>query len=86
MANGHRFVARRFHPETDEEHAEQPYYEVSAERQAVKTASPGATTTLGGSVLQTMAVCDADLMHTSHISDEEELRFQLGVANIRPRT
>ena len=79
-ANGHRFVARRFHPETDEEHAEKPYYEVSAEHQAVKAASPGAVTTLGGSVLQTMAVCDADLMHTSHISDEEELRFQLGVA------
>ena len=79
-ANGHRFVARRFHPETDEEHAENPYYEVSAEHQAVKAASPGAVTTLGGSVLQTMAVCDADLMHTSHISDEEELRFQLGVA------
>ena len=27
-----------------------------------------------------MAVCDTDLIHTSHISDEEELRFQLGVA------
>ena len=79
-ANGHRFVARRFHPETDEEHAEKPYYEVSVEHQAVKAASPGAATTLSGSVLQTMAVCDADLMHTSHISDEEELRFQLGVA------
>ena len=79
-ANGHRFVARRFHPETDQEHAEMPYYEVSAERQAVRAASPGASTTLGGSVLQTMAVCDADLIHSSHISDEEELRFQLGVA------
>ena len=79
-ANGHRFVARRFHPETDKERAEMPYYEVSAEHQAVKAASPGAGTTLGGGVLQTMAVCDADLIHTSHISDEEELRFQLGVA------
>ena len=27
-----------------------------------------------------MAVCDTDLIHTSHISDEEDLRFQLGVA------
>ena len=27
-----------------------------------------------------MAVCDADLIHTSHISDEEDLRFQLAVA------
>ena len=79
-ANGHRFVARRFHPETDKEHAETPYYEVSAEHQAVKAASAGAGASLGGGVLQTMAVCDADLLHTSHISDEEELRFQLGVA------
>ena len=79
-ANGHRFVARRFHREVDEKHAEMPYYEVSAERQAVKGASPGAAATLGASVLQTMAVCDADLIHTSHISDDEELRFQLGVA------
>ena len=23
-----------------------------------------------------MAVCDADLIHTSHISDEEDLRFR----------
>ena len=79
-ANGHRFVARRFHPETDEEHAEKPYFEVSTEHQAVKAATPGVSSTLGGSSLQTMAICDADLMHTSHISDDEELRFQLGVA------
>ena len=79
-ANGHRFVARRFHPETDKEHADMPYYEVSVEHQAVKAASPGAGASLGGGVLQTMAVCDVDLLHSSHISDEEELRFQLGVA------
>ena len=79
-ANGHRFVARRFHREVDEEHAEMPYYEVSAERQAVRAASPGAGAALGGRLLQTMAVCDADLIHSSHISDEEDLRFQLGVA------
>jgi len=35
---------------------------------------------LGGQVLRAMTVCDADLIHTSHISDEEDLRFQLGVA------
>ena len=31
-------------------------------------------------MLQTIAVCDVDLVHQSHISDEEELRFQMGVA------
>jgi SOS-response transcriptional repressor LexA len=35
---------------------------------------------LGTTVLQTIAVCDVDLVHQSHISDEEELRFQMGVA------
>ena len=35
---------------------------------------------LAGQRLRAMAVCDADLIHSSQISDEEELRFQLGVA------
>ena len=77
-ANGHKFVARRFHRQPGQEHAEMPFYEVSVEHQAVKETS-GANSTFGA-VIQTMAVCDADLIHTSHISDEEDLRFQLGVA------
>ena len=77
-ANGHKFVARRFHREPGQEHAEMPFYEVSLEHQAVKETS-GSNSTFG-TVIQTMAVCDADLIHTSHISDEEDLRFQLGVA------
>ena len=79
-ANGHRFVARRFRREPGEQQAEMPFFEVSLERQAVKEAGRGDASTLGGHVLQTMAVCDADLVHRSHISDEEEFRFQMGVA------
>ena len=80
-ANGHRFVARRFHRDLGEDRAEMPVYAVSAERQALRPAGPGeGASPLGGQVLQTMSVCDADLVHTSHISDEEDLRFQLGVA------
>ena len=79
-ANGHRFVARRFHRDTGEEHAEMPFYEVSTAHQAVTPSRHGEGSLLGGHVLKTMAVCDADLIHTSHISDEEDLRFQLGVA------
>ena len=79
-ANGHRFVARRFHRDVNEEHAEMPWYEVSTEHQAVTPSRHGEGSLLGGHVLRTMAVCDADLIHTSHISDEEDLRFQLGVA------
>jgi hypothetical protein len=80
-ANGNRFVARRFHRDVDEERSEMPCFELSMERQAVKETNVGAVpSSLGGSVLQTIAVCDVDLIHQSHISDEEELRFQMGVA------
>jgi hypothetical protein len=41
----------------------------------------GTTATgLGTQVIQAISVCDVDLVHQSHISDEEELRFQLPVA------
>jgi hypothetical protein len=54
---------------------------VSTERQAVKetsaTRAPGSP---GAAVLPAIAVCDVDLTHQSHISDDEELRFQMGVA------
>lgn len=80
-ANGNRFVARRFQREADESHAEMPVFEVSIERQAVKETSatrpPGGA---GAAILPAIAVCDVDLVHQSHISDEEELRFQIGVA------
>ena len=89
-ANGHRFVARRFRRDlhgapgagsrTGGDRADMPYYEVSVQRQAVRETRPGETSSLSGTLLQTMAVCDTDLIHTSHISDEEDLRFQLGVA------
>lgn len=79
-ANGHRFVARRFQRDFSDEHVEMPVYEVSAQYQAVKEMAAGASTTsLGGRVLRAMAVCDVDLVHNSHISDDEDLRFQLGV-------
>lgn len=80
-ANGNRFVARRFHRDIDEQKAEMPQFEVSTERQAVKPTNAGGTNSgLGSTLLRTIAVCDVDLTHQSHISDEEYLRFQMGVA------
>ena len=79
-ANGHRFVARRFHRDFSDEHVEMPVYEVSAEHQAVKEMTAGVSSSLGGQAVRAMAVCDVDLVHSSHISDDEEVRFQLGVA------
>lgn len=80
-ANGNRFVARHFHRDVDEQRIEMPFFEVSTEHQAVKETSAGAdASALGATVLPTIAVCDVDLVHQSHISDEEELRFQMPVA------
>ncbi len=83
-ANGHRFVARRFHREANrgggQAQAEMPHYEVSPQRQAVQESAPGGGSMLGAEVLQAMETCDADLVYAAHISDEEDLRFQLGVA------
>ena len=80
-ANGNRFVARRFHRDVDERRAEMPAFEVSIERQAVKETYAGAVgSSLGAALLQAIPVCDVDLLHWSHIADDEMLRFQLGVA------
>jgi SOS-response transcriptional repressor LexA len=80
-ANGNRFVARRFHRSADESASETPFFEVMVERQAVKPTNLSSTASrLGTQVISAIAVCDVDLVHQSHISDDEELRFQLPVA------
>ena len=79
-ANGHRFVARRFHRSLSDESVAMPIYEVSSKYQAVTEIAAGPSSSLGGQAIPAMKVCDVDLSHSSHISDEEELRFQLGVA------
>jgi hypothetical protein len=80
-ANSNRFVARRFHRTADEQTAEAPVFEVAVERKAIKpTNISAASASFTTKVVQAISVCDVDLVHQSHISDEEELRFQLGVA------
>ena len=80
-ANGHRFVARRFHREAEEERHEMPLFEVNVEREAVTETSVGqAGGSLGSGVLRAIAVCDVDLVHQSQISDEEETRFPMPVS------
>ena len=79
-ANGHRFAARRFHRDANEDRTDMAAYAVSRERRAVAEVQHLGNAAPGTSRLRTMAVCDTDLVHMSHISDEEDLRFQLGVA------
>ncbi|MCL4079469.1 DEAD/DEAH box helicase [Coriobacteriia bacterium Es71-Z0120] len=79
-ANGNRFVARVFHRDIDEKREEVPVFEVALQRQAIKEVrAHGNASSLGTEVLPAIAVCDVDLIHQSHISDDEVLRFQLGV-------
>jgi hypothetical protein len=80
-ANGHRFVARRFHRDLDGEQGEMPLFEVSVDREAITETHVGQTAgTLGSATLRAIPVCDVVLMHQSQISDEEETRFQMSVA------
>lgn len=80
-SNGNRFTARHFHRDVDEQRIEMPVFEVSTERQAVKETNLGAGAAgLGSAIVPAIAVCDVDLVHQSHISDEEELRFQMAVS------
>ena len=80
-ANGHRFVARRFHRDIDGEQGEMPLFEVNIDRQAITETSIGqSAAALSSSTLRAIPVCDVDLVHQSQISDEEETRFQMSVA------
>jgi hypothetical protein len=78
-ANGRRFVARYFHLE-----AQQPVlFHVDVGREAIREvggAQPAALASLGAAGLKAVPICDVDLAHVSHISDEEDYRFQLPVA------
>ena len=80
-ANGHRFVARRFHREVKSEQQEIPLFEVNIERQALTETNVGqGAAALNAQGLRAISVCDVDLTHQSQISDEEEIRFQMPVA------
>ncbi|HHV61974.1 MAG TPA: DEAD/DEAH box helicase [Firmicutes bacterium] len=78
-ANGHRFVARYFHLEP----VQPVLFQVDTGHESVievGSAMPGAVSVLGQVALKAVPVCDVELAHVSHISDEEEYRFQLPVA------
>lgn len=80
-ANGHRFVARRFHRDVEEDRNETPVFEVNIEREAVTETNVGqAAGSMASGALRAISVCDVDLIHQSQISDEEETRFQMPVS------
>lgn len=80
-ANGHRFVARRFHRDVEEDRNEMPVFEVNTEREAITETNVGrAAQSMTSGTLRAISVCDVDLVHQSQISDEEETRFQMPVS------
>lgn len=78
-ANGHRFVPRFFHLEAVEplsfqvDRSAEAVAELGLQRQSGPIG-------MGTQTLDAMPICDVDLPHQSHISDDEDYRFQLAVA------
>jgi len=74
-ANGHRFLARYFHlePETPVE------FQIDTANEAVCEAQDGGGA-IAAQILPAVPICDVDLPHNSHISDDEDYRFQMPVA------
>jgi ATP-dependent helicase YprA (DUF1998 family) len=77
-ANGHRFIPRVFHLEP----VDPVEFLVDVENQAVQelSAAGNGACSVSSSTLKAVPICDVDLPHDSQISDEEDYRFQMGVA------
>jgi len=81
-ANGHKFVARYFHLDAAGDGGQPLPFFVDPASESIMPAgaSGGSTSPLAGADLEAVPICDVDLTHSAHISDEEEYRFQLSVA------
>lgn len=79
-ANGQRFVPRRYYRDVAEDRADAIRFEVTPDRQAIHEVRGHATGSSASSEITSIPVCDVLLLHQSRISDEEENRFQMGVA------
>ena len=79
-ANGNRFVPRIYHLEPDDP----VLYQVDVPNEALVEIGKGAdrVSSLSAQKLPVVAMSDVDMPHVSHISDEEEYRFQMPVTII----
>jgi hypothetical protein len=78
-ANGHRFVSRRYQLLPAEER-ESAMLEVTVTRSALCEVDAGTGASPTSRILQSLPMDDVDLIHISQITDEEDYRFQMGVA------
>ena len=75
-ANGNRFIPRYFRFET----LEPVRFLVDISNEAVAEVESNPTACLGSQTIPAVPICDVILPHNSQISDDEDYRFQLGVA------
>lgn len=82
-ANGHKFVPRRYHLAPEEPLR----FAVDVENESLRETGPNKNSTeptqaasLSEIQLPAAAMCDVDAHHQSYISDDEDFRFQMGVA------
>jgi hypothetical protein len=73
-ANGERYTPRLFRLPP----VEPVIFNVDLASQSVREVDQ-ASGALGGTTIKAMPICDVEMPHLSHISDEEEFRFQLPV-------
>jgi hypothetical protein len=81
-ANGNRFLPRYYHLDPQGVQ-DQVRLQVDIENQAVAEFGGNAETAgagLGAQAIRAVPICDVDLPHQSHITDEEDYRFQLAVS------
>jgi hypothetical protein len=79
-ANGQEFVVKRYAFDVGEDRREAVAFEVNTARQAVHEAGGSATGDPGAGLVTSVPICDVTLIHASRITDDEETRFQMGVA------
>ncbi len=75
-ANSYQFTPRTYHFEQVDNSL---LFSVSPDAQAVTEIGAGSVASMNSEQLQAVPMCDVDLVQTSQISDEEEVRFQLPV-------
>ena len=79
-ANGQQFVPRRYALAVGEDRPQAITFEVNPESQAVMESRGDVTGNAVASLVTSVPMCDVTLVHSTRITDEEESRFQMGVA------
>jgi Domain of unknown function (DUF1998) len=76
-ANSNRFVPRFYHLEPQQQTT---LFQVDLAHEAVAEVGSQTNSSLSAAGLRAVPICDVDLPHQSHITDEESYRFQLPVS------